>query len=1010
MKKLILLLIFLTITGMYAQETQVSGVVFDENNQPLSGTSVSVKGRGKKIQTDNNGKYSISAEIGNELEFSHTGFGTVVMRVSGPTLNPTLISSTQELDDVVVGSRSRGRTITESAVPIDVISMKDIASQGPQSNLNQMLTMVAPSFKSNTQTIADGTDHIDPAQLRNLGPDQVLVLVNGKRRHTTSLVNNTGSVGRGSVGTDLNAIPSFAVEKIEVLRDGASAQYGSDAIAGVINLGLKKNTNKFDMNIFSGSNFTKNAPGGNDGNHYQIDMNYGTDLGKENSFINLTASFQVRNSTNRAGDRAGTIFNGYNAIEQRASEKGQDINSLFGNITNTPNTDKILADIKNYSSDISYLSDDQRKAINDATSITQMQSALKFDATDKEMEYRHLQRKDFKMRVGQSSLQSGQFFLNSVYPINDKVEVYLFGGSSYRDGLSAGFFRLPNTFASYSAVYPNGFLPEINSTVIDYSVAAGVKGKIFNNWNFDLSNTFGRNTFRFDIENTMNTSSRANSLTNFYAGGFGFSQNTINFDISKKFDFLSGLNVAFGAENRSESYQIKKGQEESYNLYDINGNVIKGTVPDNTRVTDFFGNLRPGGSQVFAGFRPSNVVDKGRNSEALYTDIELDVTKKWLVNGAVRFENYSDFGNTVNYKLATRYKILKNINLRGALSTGFRAPSLHQIYFSTTATLFSNGAPTEVGTFSNDSQIAKIFGIPKLKQEESLSKSIGFTVDFPKIKTTITADAYMIDIKNRVILTGSFARPTGTPAAGTPEQVLQGYFDEVGASTATFFSNGIDTQSKGLDIVISNRASLGNEITLKTDLAGTFATTKRVGNIHASKILEENGLLNSYFSENSRVYLEDALPKTKINLTNTVAIKKFDFFLRNVYFGKITDPNTADINGDGRVEGEIINGQAVETEHSVFNPKIITDFSVGYKITTNLKVVAGANNLFDIYPDKIPGPISAIKPRIVDGKIDYTSSPTITDLSNGNQFIYSRNASQFGQNGRFIFIRLNYSF
>ncbi|MCK8143086.1 TonB-dependent receptor [Flavobacterium sp. I-SCBP12n] len=1030
MKKFIFILTLVFSVGMTAQEIKISGIVTDESKASLPGTTIIVKGTTKGTTSDFDGKYSITAKIGDVLQFSYVGLETKTVTITGAILNVSLKGSGESLQDVVViGSRNPTRTVTESAVPIDVIAMKDIASQGPQVNLSQILNMVAPSFTSNSTTVADGTDHIDPAQLRGLGPDQVLVLVNGKRRHTSSLVNINGSPGRGSVGTDLNAIPAFAIEKIEVLRDGASAQYGSDAIAGVININVKKNTNKLDVNLFSGANFSKGSndhSGGVDGGNYQLDLNYGTSLGKEKSFINATASFQVRDATSRAKDVTGTLFNAYNAVEDRAAAAGTNINALFGNINNTANETQIVNAIKTYSPSVSYFTTAQQSAISGATTIAQMQTALNFDATAGELAYRGLERKDFNMRVGQSSLKSAQFFLNAAYPINDKLEAYAFGGTSYRDGEAAGFYRRPNQSRGYSGLYPNGFLPEIHSTINDVSIAAGFRGILLENWNFDLSNTYGRNAMDYSIENTVNSSMREGSPIKFDAGGLAFAQNTTNFDMNRKF---GNLNVAFGAEYRHENFSISEGVPDSYNLYDINGGIVTGTTPNNIKVTDFYNGVlggypgaiygsassayngaRPGGAQVFPGFRPANAIDKGRNSYALYTDLELDVTEKWLVNGALRFENYSDFGNTTNFKIATRYKLTDNINLRGAVSTGFRAPSLHQIYFNSTATQFVGGVPFEVETFSNDSQPAQLLGIPKLKQEESKSASIGFTAKIPSANLTLTADAYIVQIDDRVVLTDQFSRPGGNPAPGTANANLNALFDTAGATAATFFANAIDTESKGIDVVLSHKTNFGNNVSLKSDLSGTFSNTYRVGNIHASPVLEAAGQVNRYYSEASRVYLQEAIPRVKANLTNSLSYKKFDFFLRNVYFGKVTDPNTADANGDGRVEGAIVNGQVVEVEHPIWGAKIITDLSVGFKITEAAKIVIGANNIFDIYPDKNLGPQNVIKPRLVAGAIDYTAAPSSIDLSNANQFVYSRNTSQFGQNGRFLFARLSFSF
>lgn len=982
----------------------VKGKVTDETGASLPGVSVLVVGTKKGAVTDIDGNYVIEAKIGDVLQFSYVGLETKTITVTGAVVNITLSGGSGETlqDVVVIGSRNPARTVTESAVPIDVIAMKDIATQGAQTNLNQILNMVAPSFTSNTQTVADGTDHLDPAQLRGLGPDQVLVLLNGKRRHTSSLVNINGTPGRGSVGTDLNAIPSFALEKIEVLRDGASAQYGSDAIAGVINLNIKKDTKKLDINLFSGSNFSRNANdhrGGNDGNHYQLDLNYGTNLGKEKSFINLTGSLQLRDATSRANDATGTIYNAYNAIEQRASEDGININSLFGNISNTPNSTEIINTIKGYAPQISYFTGAQQTAISNATTIPQLQTALNFDATDGELAYRNLERKNFNMRIGQSSFESVQFFLNAAYPVNDKLEVYVFGGTSYREGESAGFYRRPNQSRSYTGLYLDGFLPEIHSTINDLSAAAGLKGTIFRDWNFDLSNTYGRNAFDYNIENTVNATLREGSPDEFDAGGLRFAQNTTNFDMSKK---IGTLNVAFGAEYRYETYGINAGVPDSYSQYDINGNVVTATTPANIRVTDFFGAARPGGAQVFPGYRAENAKEENRNSYAFYTDLEWDITDKWLLNGAVRFENYSDFGNTTNYKIATRYKLTDNINLRGAFSTGFRAPSLHQIYYESTATQFTGGVPFEVGTFSNDSKIAELLGIPKLKQEESTSYSAGFTAKIPSANITITADAYYIKIDDRVVLTDQF----------TPTPVTQPLYDQAGANAATFFANAIDTESKGIDVVITNKLNLNENMTLKNDLSGTFSKTRQVGQIHASPVLEAAGQINTYFSESSRIYLEEAIPRVKVNLTNNLTYKKLDFFLRNVYFGEVTDPNVADVNGDGFVGATIVNGKAVENEHPVWGGKIITDFSVGFKISAITKVVIGANNILDIYPDKNLGPQTARRASGVDadGNVTYAPAATAIDLSNQNQFVYSRNVSQFGQNGRFVFARLSFSF
>ncbi|WP_025764802.1 TonB-dependent receptor [Dyadobacter tibetensis] len=1008
MKKLLaLLLVSLMGTAICAQG--IRGKVTDTaDGTPLPGVSVVVNGSTTGTITDGEGNYSLNLSSGNyQLTISFVGYAnqTVNLRIPDQeVLNIKLTQSSAILDEIVVtGSRAGGRVKTESPVPVDVIGIGQMTTQVPQNNLNQIMNVVAPSFTSNTSTVADGTDHIDPAQLRGLGPDQVLVLLNGKRRHTSSLVNVNGTPGRGSVGTDLNAIPAYAIDRIEVLRDGASAQYGSDAIAGIINVKMKESTGKLNLSLYGGGNASQgsnNHSGGMDGENFQIDANYGVRVGKK-GFINFTGTALTRKPTYRADFATGNIFNAYNAIEYRTLQTGGDVGGLVNNI----------AGIKAGAQQVSYFDPSLKAAIAAAGSISDLQKILGADVTDNELAFRGLERKDFNMRIGQSELKSFQLFANSAFPINNDHEIYAFGGYGLRKGNAAGFYRRPNQSRTYTGIFINGFLPEIHSDVIDASLAAGIRGQ-WGEFSYDLSNTFGSNTFNYGVENTINATLLQNSPTVFDAGGLNFKQNTINLDLNRKFDFMHGFNLAFGAEGRFETYKIKAGDLNSYTRYDINGVPIDANNQGGTVPTDFFGNARPGGAQVFPGFSVKNETDTkdaNRQSVAGYLDTELDVTEKWLLGVALRFENYSDFGNTTNFKVATRYKVTRNLNIRGAISTGFRAPSLAQKYFNSTSTQFVGGVPFEVGTFTNASNAAKLLGIPELKQEESTSFSAGFTAKIPNSNLTITADGYFIKINDRVVLTDQFSRPSGT-VTGSALQ-LQRLFDQANATAATFFSNAIDTESKGIDLVISHQASFENGATLKTDIAGTVSQTKQVGNIKASAILAENKQVNRYYSEASRVYLQEAVPRVKFNWSHTLTADKFDIFLRNAYFGKVTDPNTVDVNGDGIIGAIIVDGQAVENEHPVWGGRLITDISFGYKVNSMLKVVVGANNLFDIYPERNYNPISAKRPSGVEnGKVVYNNAASTVDLSNANQFVYSRNTSQFGMNGRLLFARLNFTF
>jgi iron complex outermembrane receptor protein len=887
---------------------------------------------------------------------------------------------TNSVDEVVIlGSRAGARSKADSPVPVDVFNLKEASVVLPQSNIGQILNAIAPSFTSTVQTNSDGTDHLDPAQLRGLGPDQVLVLVNGKRRHTSALVNVNGTPGRGTVGTDLNAIPSFALNRIEVLRDGAAAQYGSDAIAGVMNLELKRDTGKLTGQISYGGNLTPAAndhTGNFDGQNIQLDLNYGNKIGTKGGFFNITWSSQFRNPTYRAGTENAPIYNAYNAIEQRALQNGVNLSSLFTDIGNTPNSQQIVNYIHQYAPQVSYFSQDLQTAIQGANSIAALQKVLSDQTrfttpylnylTDQELAYRGQTRKDFNMQVGQSKLNNHQLFINAEIPVSDNWKVYTFGGYSLRHGVSGGFYRRPRENRTFTGLHPSGYLPQIGTDIQDISLAAGIKGK-WEGWNIDFSNTFGQNSFTYNIRNTGNTSLRFASPNEFDAGGLRFTQNTINLDFSKKYDVLEGLNVAFGGEHRFENFKMTAGEEASYTIYDALGNPWNNTT---SRPTDFFGLALPGGSQVFSGFKPENAVNKNRQSLAAYADVELNFTNWLLVDAAARYENYSDFGSTFNYKLASRIKVAPNFNVRFAGSTGFRAPSIHQIYYNVTSTLFTGGQLLEVGTYSNDSRLAEQLNIPKLKQETSKSASLGFTYKIPSVNLTFTADGYFTKIDNRIILTDQFLKKD-VPLEAQIE------FEKLNVNAAQFFTNAIDTETKGVDIVIAHNARFSG-IKLDNSFAINLNQTKQVGEIHSAGLLKSPTLEKTYFSEKSRVYLEEAVPRVKASLSHTITWKGASFYLRNTYFGKVTGADVLDVNGDGVLDPR---------EHQTIGDKIITDISAAYQFTKNIGLTLGVNNLFDIYPTK-----------------------NLPASSNNDQFIYSRSTSQFGQNGRYVFTRLNFNF
>ncbi len=947
-------LLFFMAGSLVAQTVTVTGTVNNDEGQTLPGVSIVIKGTTQGTVTDVDGHYSIKCKKGDVLRFSYIGYDSKEITVEDQkVINVTLESGVSLNEVIVTGTRFGGRTAIETPVPVDVLDVKTITSVAAQTDLNQMMNYQVPSFTSNTQTISDGTDEVDPASLRGLGPDQVLVLVNGKRRHPSSLINVNGTFGRGNVGTDMNTLPASAIQSIQVLRDGAAAQYGSDAIAGVINVILKKNINQLSVNLTSGAYASKNSnalEGGIDGPMTNLGVNYGIGLGKNGGFINFTGEFNYRDYYNRMGTYTGSIFHGYNVIEWQAYNDGADISKLS------------LSDIQKYAQMTSVFDQSTKDAIAAATSLDDVRAALTddegniIDYTEAELAERGQTRHDYIMRVGQSALRGGKFFANMELPLDKNgTEFYAFGGTSYRHGDAAGFYRLPNQNRTYTPIYINGFLPHIETDILDKSLSMGIRGTI-KGWDVDFSNTYGGNRMMYTVTHSLNASLQNASKTSYNSGGFEFSQNTVNLDVSKRYaDVMAGLNIAWGAEYRNEHYQIFAGAEGSYATYDTLGLVIKS--PYQVAPTDFFGRSRPGGVQVFPGFRPENELSKYRNNVGGYVDVEANFSERLLLDGALRYENYSDFGSTLNGKLATRFKVADNFNIRASVNTGFRAPSLQQIYFNSTSTLFNDvGIPEEVGLFSNDSKVADILGIPKLKQETSQSASIGITAKIPAAFLKITADAYVIAIQNRIVLTGQF-KPT------TPE--LEKLFSMAGATKAAFFANAIDTRSQGLDIVLENNLNLGPHTTLVNTLSGTFSKTVRVGDIHASPILEESGQLDVYFDERAQIFLEKAVPHTKINLSNLFTYKKWNIFLRNVYFGSVTEANN------------------IPERQQVFSPKVITDLSVGFNLTNKANITVGANNLFDIYPDE-----------------------NIPENQSSGRFIWSRRSQQFGFGGRFIFARL----
>ena len=858
-----LLLMFTIFSINFSFTQNVTGLVTDASGTPIAGVNVVEKGTTNGVVTDFDGKYSIAVDGNAILVFSYVGSNTQEIAVNNRTTINVTLEDGVSLDEVVlVGSRSPKRTSVDTAVAIDVIDVSEVTTQVGKVEINELLQYAAPSFNANKQSGSDGADHIDPASLRGLGPDQTLVLINGKRRHQSSLINIFGTRGRGNTGTDLNAIPASAIKRIEILRDGASAQYGSDAIAGVINIVLKDNVDEF-----SGS------------------VNYG--FYSTNADVD-TSAFGEYGAWNTDGYRLDTERDG-NAI-------GKDKNFDGGSVKVTANYGFKIGEKGGYANfTTEYLS--KNKTLRPAF--------------------------DFRKGFGEAAIDGFNFFGNMAIPVSDKTEVYAFGGRNYRDTDAYAFTRNGGERVVES-IYPDGFTPRITSNIIDNSISAGVRTETGSGWKVDISNTWGKNFFHYYIKGTLNASLEDVSPTDFDAGGHSLSQNTVNLDFSKYYDnVLSGMNLAFGAEYRTENFIIFAGEEGSYGTYTEDGLLI--TDPSTqTQAEDDFGNPRPGGSQGFPGYSPANEVDRSRSNLSLYADAEFDLSEKFLLSAAARFENFSDFGSTLNGKLAARLKASDNVNIRGSLSTGFRAPSLAQIYYNLKFTNFVGGQALESLLSPNNSPVTASFGIGPLKEEKAFNAALGFTAKFGQFTATI--DGYYIAVKDRIVLTGNFDAP----------QIPN-------VEAAQFFANGADTKTTGLDVILSWKTNIGEDSSFGATFLGNFNDMK------IDKVL--NGSLDeqTFFGERDKAFLLASAPDSKLSLNLNYNKNWFDAGLTFTRFSEVQlldfqmfeDP--ADYGGFN---------QQIIAATDTYEAKMVTDLNLGFRLSENLKLNAGSNNLFNVYPDQ----------------------------------------------------------
>ena len=875
--------------ALTAQATSVlTGKVTDRRNgQPLGGAHVSITGTAQGTVSRSDGTYRLPVPAGRHVIFvSYVGYSPrrdTLDIAADQNLNRdySLDRGVAELNAaVIIGTRAHDRTVLNSPVPVDVLTPTEIRQTG-QVETSQIIQLLAPSFNFPRPTISDGTDHVRPSTLRGLGPDQVLVLINGKRRHTSALVNVNGTIGRGSTGVDLNAIPASAIERIEILRDGAAAQYGSDAIAGVINIILKSDEST-DAEYEAGQNYThlKRLPGNprlTDGDISSISANAGK-VGADGGYFHVTGQYENRGSTNRSlPDPRQQYFTG-----------------------DPRNTDPAFTNQVHF-------------------------------------------------RQGDAHVNDVGVFANAALPaFQNGAQPYAFGGVGRRNGQGAGNWRLPLSNNNVRAIYPNGFLPLINSKIGDYSGTLGVKGNVLG-WGYDLSGVYGHNRFDFTITNSVNPTMGTASPTSFYSGSLKFGEATGNLDFVRSFPvsaFAAPLNVAIGAEMRHDSYGIIAGEPDSYR--DGGVKVLDGP---NT------GAQPTPGAQVFPGFQPGDAGDHSRSNYAGYVDLETSPLSRLLVGLAGRTEYYSDFGSATIGKLSGRLELFPGYSIRGAYNSGFRAPSLGQEFFSSTATNFivigGVNTPVEVRTLPVSSGPAKALGAKPLKAEKSENVSLGAALQ-PLPQLSFTADYYRIIIRDRIVLSGNFVG-----AAMTAFLAAQGF---PGVGSARYFTNAVDTRTNGLDIIGRYLLDWGTRGV--TGFTGAFNRTGTVVT-HVDSTPPALSTQNSVlFDRFERSKLEEAQPHRTVALTLDHSIRRFNVTLHTTRFGEIGTRGPSNPALDQK-----------------YKARWVTDANVTLPLVPHFAATFGVNNIADVYPsENIPANNNS-------GILPYTGF------------------SPFGFNGRFVYVR-----
>ncbi len=916
LKKLTLLLFLIAPFITFAQD--VTGKVIDEYGDPVSFASVLEKGTNNGVSTDENGDFAISvSEFPTTLVFSSIGYLKKEQVVESQTALTITLNEEGGLEDVVItGNRAKPRTVLNSPVPIDNISAKELQKSG-KVKVEQMLSYKVPSFNSQTQAISDATAHFDPADLRGLGPSRTLVLMNGKRMKQSAQIYLNGTPGKGEVGIDLKSFPNAAVKRIEVLRDGASAQYGSDAIAGVINIILKDDSEFSELNSYSGIT--------SQGDGFNIGVDYNTTFKLGEGRINMSLEYYDQKETNRAGKAQDTP-----GAAPTIADLDSDGNPVYADTVtdygdpNDPADDVIFTAQQQFDRDLAYFNN-----------VSQWMA----------------ENPEIGMKVGQPNLTKMSGMVNLTYPIGDNSEFYTFHTFTNRSGQSYAYYRSPFwrpdvQAAEFISAYEDfvGYHPTFETKVLDNMNVAGFKFDLAG-LKTDLSMTYGRNYVDYTVTNSVNRDYLADHGTSprtFKPGGYAFSNFITNLDFSKVFN--DKVSSSFGLEYKKEYYKGHKGDEISY-----------------------YG----AGSDSFAGIKPAEAMDENRSNFGAYFGLDYDFNEAFLLGGAIRYEDFTDFGSNFSWKLNGRYKIGDKMALRASASTGFRAPTLHQRYIQLTQYIIvsPNPDPQLQGTLPNNSAAVIGLGVPNLSAETSNNFSIGGTAKLGKLN--ITADFYNIKVNDRVLFSSQIKPLDGTLDGSDPvEQILI----DNDVLALQFFINAVNTKTTGFDLVFDySKVALG-EGTFGASLSMNINKTKIDGAVANPAILEAGGY--DIFNHREALRITDSRPKSKVSLGLNYDINKFNFSLNNTHFGEVT------VAGETAVDDQVHAG------------KLVTDMIVGYDFSDVFSVSLTANNIFDVYPD--------ILNNGTGGNVDLRSA--------GGRFQYSSEVTQMGQLGANYNLRFNLKF